>query len=114
MNMTVLGVILAVLAILSFVCIQKEQDLPKPICYYLFLGCTALFIIILARSIYNPALSRFVGAAEINPSFASLLIVSAGLGAIVVGPIALIRWLLFEHKLKQERKEFHERHKERF
>ena len=111
-----IGAILAIIAILCLIAINREQDLPKPIGYKLFIGLTLLFIVLFAWQVYNPALSKFIGAAEINPSFTLALILAAAMAALIAGPIAFIRWLQFELKLKQERdvydKEWKEKRKE--
>lgn len=99
----IIGIIALTWIAASFYFIQKEQDLIDPICFKLFIGLTVICIMLWTAQLFNPALSRFVGAAEINPSFAVSVLTGALMAAAITGPIACIRYLLWERELKKER-----------
>lgn len=97
------GIIALAWTVASFYFIQKEQDLINPICFKLFMGLTVVCVMLWTSQLFNPALSRFEGAAEINPSFAISVLAGAVMAAAITGPIACIRYLLWERELRKER-----------
>ncbi len=103
----VLSIVAIIWVIASFYFIQKEQDVAKPIAYKIFITLTVLTTLGWTQQIFNPALSHFIGATEINSSFVVAVIAGAIIAAVITGPIAYIRYLVWKRKNDKWLEDYH-------
>lgn len=100
-------VIAGIWIIASIFFIQKEQEVRKPIALKLAVILTILISILWTSKIFDPALSHFIGATEMNPTFVLAVLIAAAISVAITGPIACVRYLLWKRKNNKWLEEYH-------